>query len=153
MTDRSHEAYCGLYCGACPVLLQRKADWLYRAAREDYAETEADLLCKGCRSDVISVSCRDCPKRDCAQSKGFDSCAACPDMPCGLLSFRLPHGAEMVPNLKALRDRGSEAWLAEQVDRWRCVSCGRTGSWYEQTCSECGAPLPSGFETPAELLR
>lgn len=150
MTDRNLEAYCGLYCGACPVYLQRTDNWIFRAVRERFAETDADLVCHGCRSDVLSISCRDCPKRDCAKAKGLDSCAACPEMPCDKLTFRLPHAAEIIPNLEALRARGSATWLAEQAAQWRCPSCGRTGSWYECVCADCGAELPAGHEPLSE---
>jgi len=147
LIDRNLEAFCGLYCGSCPVRLKRKDDWLYQAVRERFAEKDEDLLCRGCRSDVLSASCRDCEKRDCAVAKGLDSCASCPEMPCDRLnSFRLPHAAEIVPNLEALRDRGHEAWLTEQAKQWRCAQCGRAGSWYERVCTDCGATLPAGHE-------
>jgi hypothetical protein len=151
MSDRSLEATCGLYCGACPLLLQRKDDWIYRAVRARFAEKDEDLLCHGCRTDVLSISCRDCPKRACAKGRGLDSCAACPEMPCKwYAAFRLPHGAEIVPNLEALRDRGSDVWLREQAGRWRCATCGRAGSWYERVCPDCGAALPAGHEPLGE---
>lgn len=149
MTDRNLEAHCGLYCGACPVLLVRRDDRLYQAVREHFAAPDEDLLCRGCRSDVLSISCRECPKRDCAKSKGLDSCSACPDMPCDLQkNFRLPHASEILPNIEALRDRGFSTWLAEQAEHWRCATCGRTGSWYERVCSDCGAALPAGHRPP-----
>jgi len=149
MVDRNLEAYCGLYCGACPVLLKREDDAIHRAVREHFDAEPEDLFCRGCRSDVLSVSCRDCAKRDCAQQRGLDSCATCPEMPCDKLTFRLPHASEIVPNLEALRDRGSHAWLAEQAKHWQCPSCGHTGSWYERICAQCGTELPAGHRAPA----
>jgi len=149
MDERNLEAHCGLYCGACPIYLRQYDGWLVRAVAERVqCETES-LRCQGCRSGMVSPSCRDCPRRDCAQAKGFDSCAACPDMPCEWTrNWRLPHGADVVPNLEALRDRGSAAWLAEQADHWRCPSCGKAGSWYERICRQCGTALPSAHEPP-----
>ena len=152
MTDRTAEAYCGLYCGACPVLLKREQDVIYRAVREHWSASTEDLDCLGCRSEVLSVSCRDCPKRDCAQARGLDSCATCPEMPCDKLTFRLPHAAEIVPNLTALRDHGPSVWLEQQEAKWRCPSCGRMGSWYERSCPDCGAMLPAGHEPPSEVF-
>lgn len=152
MADRNLEAYCGLYCGACPVYLKQFDNWLVQAIME-WADCEvSDLDCLGCRSETLSLSCRDCDRRDCAQSKSFDSCSVCPEMPCDRMrSYRLPHMSEAVPNLKALRDRGTAAWLGEQVDHWRCPSCGKAGSWYEQVCLECGSVLPSGHSRPNDL--
>jgi hypothetical protein len=149
MNDRNLEAYCGLYCGACPVYLQQYDGRLVQVVAEHFDCEADDLRCQGCRSNTVSLSCRDCDRRDCAQSKGFDSCSACPEMPCArMTNYRLPHMSEAVPNLEALRDRGSGAWLDEQAGHWRCPSCGKTGSWYEQICAECGAPLSSGHASP-----
>ena len=149
MTNRNLEAYCGLYCGSCPVYLKEFDSSLVQAVLEHFECSEADLDCHGCRAETISLSCRDCDRRDCAQSKGFDSCSACPEMPCDLQkNFRLPHASEILPNLEALRDRGSSTWLAEQAEQWRCTTCGRIGSWYEQACPDCGGALPAGHRTP-----
>ncbi len=149
MSQQDFEAVCGLYCGACPVRLQRTDDWIYQWVREHFKAEDKDLVCHGCRTDVLSVSCRECPKRDCAQTKGFDSCAVCPEMPCDKLQgLDLGHGAEIIPNLEALRARGSAAWLAEQAEKWRCPSCGRVGSWYERICADCGTDLPAGHDQP-----
>jgi hypothetical protein len=149
MSRRNLEAYCGLYCGACPVYLQQYDGWLVEAIAKYFKCEPTDLRCRGCRSDMVSVSCRDCNRRGCAQSRGLDSCSACPEMPCDRMrQCRLPHMSEAVPNLEALRDRGSGLWLSGQADRWTCPSCGRTGSWYEQVCLQCGTALSSGHEPP-----
>jgi hypothetical protein len=152
MTDRNLEAYCGLYCGACPVLLRRPDDWVFRTVRE-HLGAEADLVCRGCRSGTVSVSCRDCDVRDCAQSRDLDSCSACPEMPCDRLvdkSTRLPHTAEILDNLARLRDAGPDVWLVEQARHWTCPSCRQTGSWYETVCADCGRPLPAGHRPPTD---
>jgi len=150
VTDRSLQAYCGLYCGSCPVHLKQFDNWIVQAILRRFECTEADLDCHGCRAETISLSCRDCDRRDCAQSKGFDSCSPCPEMPCERMQgYRLPHMSEAVPNLQALRERGSEAWLAEQAKHWTCPSCGKTVSWYEQVCLQCGSALASGHQKPA----
>lgn len=149
MSNRNLEAYCGLYCGACPVYLQQYDGWLVQAVTEYFKCERTDLRCHGCRSETISLSCRDCDRRDCTTSKGFDSCSACPEMPCDRMSnYQLPHMSKAVPNLEALRDRGSDAWLAEQAEQWKCPSCGKTGSWYEQICARCDTALSSGHESP-----
>lgn len=148
MSSRNLEAYCGLYCGACPVYLRQHDSWLVQAITEHFNCKVGDLRCMGCRSEMVSISCRDCDRRDCAKSKGFDSCSACPEMPCDRMSnYSLPHMRDAVPNLEALRVRGSNAWLAEQAEQWKCPSCGKTGSWYEQICAQCGTALSSGHES------
>ena len=154
MTDRNLEGYCGLYCGACPVHERHRDDPVVRGMRERFDISNDQPLCRGCRSDVLWVSCRDCKIRDCAQSKGSDSCFACSEMPCDRLtqlSALRPHLVEIFPNLERLRDRGSEAWLAKQADHWLCPSCGRAATWYEQqVCGACGASLPAGYALPED---
>jgi hypothetical protein len=151
MTARNKEAYCGLYCGACPVYLNRTDSWIVKVVMEQYGIAIEDLHCKGCRSGTLSPSCRDCPARDCAKSKGLDSCSACPELPCEQIagfSPERPHGKERVSSLRFLRDHGSQAWLDQQATQWTCTHCGRVGSWYEQTCADCGATLPAGWARP-----
>jgi len=148
MTERNKEAYCGLYCGACPVYLKREGDWIVQVVVEQYGLSFEALRCEGCRSDVLSPSCMDCGIRDCAQRKGLDSCAPCGEFPCkeiaGFGAVR-PHGAEAVPNLKAIRRDGAEQWRIDQAAHWACNQCGTVGSWYEQVCPTCGSVLPSGW--------
>jgi hypothetical protein len=149
MADRNLEADCGLYCGSCPVRLKQFDSWLVQAILKHFECAEADLDCRGCRAETISLSCRDCDRRDCAQSNGFDSCSACLEMPCERMrGYLLPHMSEAVPNLEALRERGSEAWLAEQTKHWSCATCGVIVAWDERTCLRCDAPVPSGHEPP-----
>ena len=151
MTERNKEAYCGLYCGACPVYLKRPNDWIVETVLAQHELTFEELHCEGCRSDHLSPSCMDCRIRDCAQHKGLDSCAPCTEFPCQWIAgFRTirPHGAETVPNLTAIREHGSASWLASQARHWACRTCGTTGSWYEQTCTSCGATLSAGWAKP-----
>jgi hypothetical protein len=153
MTDRHLEGYCGLYCGACPVHERHREDPVVRAMRERFDVGDDQPLCQGCRSDVLWVSCRDCEIRDCAQSKELDSCSKCLEMPCDRLTeLRAvrPHLVEIVPNLNRLRDRGSEAWVAEQENHWHCPSCERAATWYEQVCGACGASLAAGYALPED---
>jgi hypothetical protein len=149
MANRNLEAFCGLYCGACPVFLNRADDWIVKVVLEQHGLAFEDLHCEGCRTDTLSPSCRDCDTRDCAKNKGLDSCSGCDELPCERISgFRTlrPHGGEVIGNLKAIKDHGSETWLTDQAAQWQCASCGRVGSWYEQACGECGTHLPAGYE-------
>jgi len=151
MVDRSVEAFCGLYCGACPVYLKREGDWIVRHVLKEHALSMETLHCEGCRTDMLSPSCQHCVVRDCAKQKGLDSCSQCAEMPCeGIAGFGSgrSHGCEVIGNLTFLRDNGSKAWLASQAAQWQCPMCGRVGSWYETTCSQCGTALPAGYDPP-----
>ncbi len=147
--NRNLEAYCGLYCGACPVYLHRENDWIVKTVLNQQGLTIDELHCEGCRSDILSPSCQDCKTRDCAVQRGLDSCSACEQLPCDrILVFGSdrPHGLEVMGNLIALHDHGSEVWLDREAVRWACTRCGRAGSWYESVCPQCGEGLPSGHQ-------
>ena len=150
-------APCGLYCGACSIrsaynrhdseLLKAMADGvsLYLGHKVD----AKDLACKGCLSDVVSISCRECKMRDCAVAKRLSRCSECPDSPCELIkSFNddgLPHHAEVLKNIERQKEIGIDAWIEEQDKRWCCRSCGALSDWYAANCLACGAALEGHF--------
>ena len=61
-------AYCGLYCGACAILLanERGAMEELLANEKAAAYTAEQLTCRGCRADVVACFCVDCEMRLCA---------------------------------------------------------------------------------------
>jgi hypothetical protein len=145
-------AVCGLYCGAC---------YHYRAASAggahllEAANRPVETFgCQGCRSDTLYIhpGCAECGIRACADARGFTTCADCPDMPCErLLTFRNDGRVHHLPVIDHLRDiaaLGANRWLANQSENWRCT-CGAPFSWYETTCAQCGASLPSYGPDPS----
>ena len=56
--------YCGLYCGACPIMLNAKAG----------AGTEQ---CYGCKSEQPTGYCAVCGIKACARGKGYEFCNEC----------------------------------------------------------------------------
>jgi len=144
-------APCGLYCGACSIrAAYARGDVVLLAAMADgvslylgHKVDAEDLSCKGCLSDLVSVSCRECKMRDCAAAKGLARCSECPDSPCDLIkSFNddgLPHHAEVMRNIKRQKEIGTQAWIEEQDKRWRCQACSAVTDWYAAKCPKCGA--------------
>ena len=108
-----------------------------------------DLACKGCLSDVVSISCRECKIRDCAFAKGLTRCSECHEFPCDLVkSFNddgLPHHAEVLKNIERQKEFGIDAWIEEQDKRWRCPGCSAETDWYAGKCLQCGAELEGHF--------
>ena len=93
-------AYCGLNCESCPIhLATLEEDSEAREAMhtsivnlcyENYGirlKTEDITGCDGCKSDTgrLFKWCSDCDIRNCAVSKGMESCALCPEYNCGKL--------------------------------------------------------------------
>jgi len=40
-----------------------------------------------------------------------------------------------------MRAGEAEEWLREQDAKWRCPSCGKPTSWYEERCHRCGGKI------------
>jgi len=141
------DAYCGLYCGACPHFLATENGTLETFAAEK-GMTPDEALCHGCKSDHLRVNawCASCTYKACAREKGFDFCYECADYPCeGLVGFindqDWPYHILVPENMERIQQDGLSAWLEAQDARWRCEVCGTKHSWYGGTCETCGAPL------------
>lgn len=143
MTYR-YDSYCGLCCGACPVLKANEQGTLQETAQA-WGEDPDDLVCHGCKTSVESVYCRTCDMKMCAESKKVDFCFQCPGYPCSaLVAFQAdecPHHSVIFENLRAIEEQGVESWLNQQKSRWECPECGTSFCWYDETCSQCGASL------------
>ena len=104
-------AYCGLDCGKCEA---RKAtvdddDALRIKVAKEWSElngveiTPDQINCLGCRADgVKTVYCDSlCPIRQCALSKGLETCGDCAEMmSCGKVGMVIGNNPEALKNLK-----------------------------------------------------
>jgi hypothetical protein len=156
------DSYCGLYCGACDMLVA------YRRAQERGVEARWDnihfplkghfaaspVICHGCKGDVVFRGCRGCPIRKCARTMlDIETCLDCKRFPCyrhwlvnavrrvAGLNRKLPHLSVIEGNRAAIREKGVAAWLEDQERRWACPSCRTAFSWYERVCPTCGRSL------------
>ena len=139
-----YDSYCGIFCGACDTLIANEQGGVAVLARE-WKRTQDELKCRGCKTDVNSVFCRNCEIRRCAQLKRVEFCCECSAYPCErLVAFRNdkhPHHSVVLRNLDEVRSTDSARWLALQRQRWSCPSCGARCSWYDRKCVSCGAAL------------
>ena len=132
------DGYCGVFCGACPVMLATKA-----------GKQEGDMSCYGCKSEKPTGFCATCGIQACAQGKGYEFCDQCSQLQtCELmLKFvadpQYPYGQCVLKNMEAVRLAGLPQWLQAQQERWRCTACGAAHSWYHQTCPACGQAVAS----------
>jgi hypothetical protein len=86
---------CGVLCSGCAayrgeakgIALQKRGaeGWLRIYGRSERSE---DMTCGGCVSSDAEVfhTSRTCKARLCCRSKGFSSCAECPEVDCPLLA-------------------------------------------------------------------
>ncbi len=127
------DGYCGLYCGACPLMLASKAG-------------TAEDPCFGCKSQRLPASqhCATCGIKQCARDHGFDYCDECAELSgCDRMKHFMadpdwPYHQSVLANLARMRAVGLESWLAEQAQRWACPQCGQAQSWWDETCKQCG---------------
>lgn len=140
---------CGLYCGACYHFRASFAGGkhLLEEARLQ-GRSPAGYTCQGCRSDALYIheGCSQCEIRACTDARGIPHCGLCTECPCEQLrAFHKDghiHHLDIFAQLEEIMEEGSDRWLAEQAQRWRC-RCGTSYSWYEEICHHCGAPLDS----------
>ncbi len=129
-------AYCGLYCGACPILLQTKSG----------TSTEK---CYGCKSEQTVDYCASCGIKKCAIQKGYAFCFECSDLnTCEqMLKFVADthwlNQQGVLINMEMVQSGGLPNWLKSQDNRWRCKNCGISHSWWDETCPQCGSIVAS----------
>lgn len=148
--DYRYDSYCGLYCGACPILVANQKGAVDELAKKIEMDA-ADLVCAGCKSGARKAPRADCEFVLCALGKGVEFCVDCDEYPCGRLTdFRddkWAHHSAVTRNLDRLKEVGLAAWLAEQDARWTCPACGARFDWYDEKCPDCGAET---FDARAE---
>lgn len=140
-------AYCGLYCGSCPIFRQT----------EDHLKGKIEkpsVICRGCRSDVLSPWCSKCSLKDCAKGKSIRFCFACSDFPCDNLNTfandpNYPYHKEILENLQMIKNEGIQNWLKQQKERWSCSTCQIRLNWRETACPECGK-VANGYANHGE---
>jgi hypothetical protein len=139
-------AYCGLFCGACPVFLATRAEGGLKA------EGGALLSCDGCRSERLPVWCAQCSLKTCARKKEIEFCGDCGQYPCAdYAGFRdsadYPYHSECPGYLSSIKAEGWKAWLESMERMWSCAECGRPASWWDRICPSCRSAMP-GFQKP-----
>jgi hypothetical protein len=98
---------CGVLCSECPAYLgvakgiehqSRAVEAWHRIYGRD--EAVEDISCSGClgSDEEVFYTSRNCIARCCCRSKGFNSCAECPDGSCVNLE-EAQSGWDEVPNL------------------------------------------------------
>ena len=162
MNDYNYDSYCGIYCGACDILMAHKTGHKSKFALfwskkniENFQKSQGvtslgkddfQLTCKGCKSSEVFINCKVCKMRTCAQTKGVAHCSNCEDFPCELYTFEkgktlLPHLETASNNLETISNIGVENWLKEQEKEWACPNCQTSFSWYSTTCTTCDNDL------------
>ena len=130
------DAYCGIYCGACPNLLATRAG-------------TGTNPCHGCKSKAPTGYCATCGIKTCATQKGFEFCCECPEfVSCERMQQFMndknwPYQQNAAKNMEWIQLNGISSWLQVQEQRWLCANCGSSYSWWTETCPQCGQAVAS----------
>jgi hypothetical protein len=170
MQEFKYESYCGLYCGACEIMVAyRRGLTENKVPRwEDLHDPLRKILkpgeikCFGCKTDTVFQGCAVCPIRKCGRKKpDIETCLDCARFPCfrfSLMKFvrkflgydkKLPHLKTVSENQCTIKEKGVSVWLAEQQNQWQCPGCHTAISWYQEKCSICGRDL----EPPGNYIK
>lgn len=141
MKNYNKLGYCGLFCGACELFLATRENDLDRISRENAIPVKL-LNCMGCRSNIVSLYCRNCSIKKCCIEKGISVCVECYEFPCSVLrafeNDRCLHHKGIIKSQKDILKIGIEGYIKKQEERWKCNKCGKVYSWYEIICKNCG---------------
>ena len=121
-------APCGMNCAICLAYLRETS------------------RCPGCRvHDTHKPKTRtNCVIKNCeVRTIGDGFCHQCPDYPCKRLKqldkrYRAKYAMSMIENLESIRERGLEAFIDSENERWRCAKCGGTVCVHRGYCLRCG---------------
>ncbi|NLF88606.1 DUF3795 domain-containing protein [Candidatus Bathyarchaeota archaeon] len=135
---------CGMNCGLCKAYLAY--------SRGVPAQKGKVSHCSGCRARNKNCAFvkRDCPRK---VGKSLYSCSECPDVPCERLvkldeHYQIRYGVSFVENLKMIKEKGMDAFLKSQTERYCCPSCGDVVSVHDGKCYKCSyqGPKPKSLD-------
>jgi hypothetical protein len=129
---------CGMNCGLCKAYLAYSRGVPTQKGKVSH--------CSGCRARNKNCAFvkRDCPQK---VGKNLYSCSECPDVPCERLvkldaHYQIRYGVSFVENLELIKEKGMEAFLKSQMEKYRCPSCGDVVSVHDGKCYKCGYQGP-----------
>lgn len=119
-------APCGMNCMVC------------------YKHCKHKKPCAGCLGGDSGkpAHCRKCRIKDCVEEKGLPHCYACAVYPCALIknlerSYSKRYRTSLMENSAFVRLHGSEAFMAQQKEKYTCPKCGGVISIHDRACSDC----------------
>ncbi|MGV9205506.1 MAG: DUF3795 domain-containing protein [Promethearchaeia archaeon] len=141
MKKETSAGFCGIFCAACPRFQEGR--------------------CLGCKSAQKDPQNKSNPKSKCAirecalKKKDINFCCQCSGYPCNtIIELRNRHLTErkygylhnLFYNLTTILFIGSEKWLKEQDEIWRCPNCGGRVVFLENKCVDCGLPIENIYQ-------
>jgi len=129
-------SYCGEYCHKCDWhagRIKKPADQLLRLIKKrpelrGWIKEGCDLdnFIKGLEwlseSGLCTYTCKagsgwkDCPVRECCETKGFSFCFECKEFPCKIWG-KWPFEKAKIENLRKIKEIGVKAWVKKQWEK------------------------------------
>jgi hypothetical protein len=117
-------APCGMNCRLCSGYIRKKNP------------------CPGCRGEdsLKPRYCVGCKIVNCEiRTEAFCHC----EKPCRRLKeldkrYSTKYRMSMLENLRLIRERGIEAFVKREEERWACPNCGEILSCHRKECPHCG---------------
>lgn len=127
-------APCGLNCLLCYRHLKKAG-----ACPGCFAEEGGE----GPPRPIKSKSCRECPLKACARARGHAYCHECEARPCAPLkrlekTYQQRYGVSLSANGFSVIQRGLDAFMRGEQEKWGCPECGGVIGVHDRLCSECG---------------
>ena len=103
--------------------------------------------CPGCASldPYLRSYRRECRVRNCETIKSNRSgfCYECSVFPCRRLKqldkrYTTKYNMSMLENLGIIKEKGIDALLAREEEKWKCPECGGVISCHRDICYTCG---------------
>ena len=117
-------APCGINCTLC------------------HAFQDVKKKCPGCRSKigVIRKSCLNCAISNCDKKTNY--CFECMEYPCKQLKYldrqyQLRYKMSILENLDYIRQKGEEAFIVSQNEKYTCPDCGKLRTVHYDYCIYC----------------
>jgi hypothetical protein len=126
-------APCGMNCGICKGYLNYSRGIPKKKGKV--------IHCIGClprnKNCFIKRGCKKLRKNE------IKSCFECEVMPCENLDrldkrYRTRYNMSMVENLKELKNKGMNKFLASQRKKYKCPKCGGVVCVHDGKCYDCG---------------
>ena len=124
-------APCGMNCGICIAFFG------YTVSGEKRKHT--CITCRLRKGPCAFI------KKQCGKLKDgeIEYCFECMDFPCKNLTtldtrYRAKYRMSMIENLKELKEKGMEQFLANQERKYKCLQCGDIISVHNRKCYACG---------------
>ncbi|MFX0185196.1 MAG: DUF3795 domain-containing protein [Candidatus Hodarchaeota archaeon] len=116
-------SFCGLNCAVCEIYLASHGDnelhdGLVKFFQENVDSNITSVSCEKCRVMTDKCWTPDCHFRTCAIEQGLTYCFECKDFVCEKLAEfgkqAPPNHANIIENLKKMKELGVEEWIASQ---------------------------------------